>query len=361
MESRVVEVQRGRETTVTLDAQALTGGLIVHVRDHGENDIAVDLSLDGDPLGRSPWSGEVAVGSHRLGAVGVQRQVEVREGEVTKLVWTLPLGFLAVRLTDPAGAPIAADFSLHGSAQTPWVGRLPEGPYHLSIWDWGRDLEVRAGARLDLDFRVSGVDLGFQGMDQPLQLHWTSASSGHGLDELRMGSHWHAEHQIRARLADGEVVQGSWGRERYHGQAAGTQGELIQWDGEWDRGLSEILERIRESGDSAASTEIELTIGRGDQLVAHQHVRAVLEGRKDIPELIAKQDRAIGTHLPSAWDYKETPFILGFILAPIGMFGGMIWDFADADDGMTDPEKVGLSVGSCLLVPLNVYLLVPVQ
>ena len=91
-----VVIQRGEHETVAVELSAREGGLQVHARDSQGNDLRAPVFVDGQEVGKTPYTGKVIVGEHqvhvRLGSEAWKRAVTIREKQVERLDAVLATG-----------------------------------------------------------------------------------------------------------------------------------------------------------------------------------------------------------------------------------------------------------------------------
>jgi len=66
---REVVIERGEHEEISVDLSPREGGLKVHARDTQGNDLRAQVLLDDVPIGWTPFSGKVLVGSYKIGVV----------------------------------------------------------------------------------------------------------------------------------------------------------------------------------------------------------------------------------------------------------------------------------------------------
>jgi hypothetical protein len=86
--SQQVEVGKGERKVVDLIPEPRVGGLKVVVRDPNNNDLPLEVSVDGRRVGRAPWTGEVQVGKHTVEAGDDRKAIEIQEAEIEQVVLT---------------------------------------------------------------------------------------------------------------------------------------------------------------------------------------------------------------------------------------------------------------------------------
>ncbi len=85
-QSKQVAVREGDETKVLLVARPRTGKLVVEARDDRGNDLSMEVMIDGEPVGTSPWSGELSVGPHEVMLGSRPVAVRVKDVKTTYVV-----------------------------------------------------------------------------------------------------------------------------------------------------------------------------------------------------------------------------------------------------------------------------------
>ena len=157
-----VDVAGKQTVRVVAKLRALAASGRLHVAEQGG--AALEVIVDGDRVGRTPWEGLLALGDHVLllrgeGELGtVPVPVVVKRDQTTRL--TLSAEKLAARLLVnpvPANAGVAIDALAVGQGR--WEGRLRQGSHKIEVAAPGfvtavREVSIEAGSRA-----VVGVSL----------------------------------------------------------------------------------------------------------------------------------------------------------------------------------------------------------
>lgn len=85
-----VTVEKAIEKTVVLEARPRVGGVVVRIRDAQGNDLGMEIAINGQSLGVTPWSGEAQVGIHQVQVADCVEGVEVRKNEIVEVVFDYP-------------------------------------------------------------------------------------------------------------------------------------------------------------------------------------------------------------------------------------------------------------------------------
>jgi len=123
---------------------------------------AVDVSIEGRPLGKSPIDIPLPPGRHMLSLSDKERGIRVsrrvRVGSKGKTSVQLSIGQGSVEITAPAGAAIVLDGKSIGKAP---LGKLQvfEGSHHVQVnfegAKWRRDFSVRSGEHLTFNVQTT--------------------------------------------------------------------------------------------------------------------------------------------------------------------------------------------------------------
>ena len=225
-----VVVERSEHDVVEVELAARAGGIQVHARDSRGNDLEARVFLDGRAVGRTPYTGKVILGKHRIRvAVGDEswdKTVTIREKQVEELDAVLDIGdALPVRqplrldegerrrmfhlgLSFADGVMFAGNSSVRSSVsgtlstwlkwrQVRWeplsLGVLFEGAHTLTIgtgaaWDFAAGFYLRT--LLDFAFADGAKYWGLLG------------GTGHSFD---LGNGWHLDAEVDGRFWPGLV------------------------------------------------------------------------------------------------------------------------------------------------------------
>lgn len=151
-EAQIVVAGKQRRTVAVSLKRLRRSGVLVVKEAEGR---ALDLVLDGATIGKTPWSGSVAVGTHSValkgeGELGTPPSAaEVKAQNTTSLV--LRAVKLDARLTvepEPANAQVDLDGVNVGVGI--WQGSLASGPHHVEVYATGhvpirRDVMLPSG------------------------------------------------------------------------------------------------------------------------------------------------------------------------------------------------------------------------
>ena len=80
-----VTVNRGEHKRVTLPTRPRQGGLEVVARDRDGNDLELSVRLDGESVGRTPWTDKLQVGRHEVEVGTYSEEIQIWEREITRV------------------------------------------------------------------------------------------------------------------------------------------------------------------------------------------------------------------------------------------------------------------------------------